>query len=185
MRALVVRAASETCYRRLILFEHDLREPLAVDVAPDLEFRFLDEQDLDAYETLRPGTARQAADRLASGDRCFAAWRDGRLVAVRWLATGSPHVEYLGVQLRLADGEVYHYDTFTDPSERRRGISLASQARLFEALRRDGNRRALRAVLPENRAAVGDATRAGFRPCGRIGYVGLGRWRRAFRTDLN
>ncbi|MDQ3823160.1 MAG: hypothetical protein M3321_07960, partial [Actinomycetota bacterium] len=120
---------------------------------------------------------------LAAGHRCFGAWRAGRLVAVRWLATGAPHVEYLDLDLELADGDVYHYDTFTDPAERRRGISLASQARLFEALREDGHRRALRAVLPENRAAIADAVRAGFRPRGRVGYVKLGPWRRAFRTD--
>ena len=184
-RALVVRVASETCYRRLLLLEHDLREPLEVEVAPDLEFGFLDERHLDAHEALRPGTARQTAERLAAGHRCFGAWRDGRLVAVRWVATGSPHVEYLGLELRLAEGDVYHYDTFTDPGERRRGISLASQARLFDALRREGHRRAVRAVLPENRAAVADAARAAFRPRGRIGYVRLGRWHRAFRTDLN
>jgi GNAT superfamily N-acetyltransferase len=184
-RALVARAASETLYRRLALVERDLAEPLEVDVPSGLEFAYLDERHLGEYEELRPGRGRGAAARLAEGHRCFATWSDGRLVAVRWLATGSPHVEYLGLRLRLAEREVYHYDTFTDPRARRRGISLASQARLFETLHGEGFRSAIRAVLLENRAAVGDAARAGYRPRGRIGYVKLGPWRREFRTDVN
>ena len=165
--------------------ERDLAEPLRLEVGPELGFGFLHEDDLAGYEALRPGSAREAAERLASGHRCFGAWRDGRLVAVRWLATGRPFVEYLDLHLELADGDVYHYDTFTDPAERRRGISLASQARLFDLLRGEGYRRAIRAVLPENGAAVADALRAGFRPRGRVGYVKLGRWRRTFSPDLH
>jgi GNAT superfamily N-acetyltransferase len=184
-RALLVRAASETVYRRLVLTERDLGEPLAAETPPDLVFGFVDERHLEALERLRPGLGHQAAARLASGDRCFATWRGDRLVAVRWVATGSAHVEYLDLRLRLAAGEVYHYDTFTDPAERRRGISLASQARLFETLRGEGQRRVIRALLPENPPAVADARRAGYRPRGRIGYVKLGPWRRVFRTDMN
>ena len=149
-------------------------------MAPDLEFGFLEERHLDAYEAFRPGRGAEAAARLAAGDRCFATWLDGRLASARWLATGSPHVEYLDLALPLAPGDVYHYDTFTDPSLRRRGISAASQARLFSVLREEGFRRAVRAVLPENRAGMRDAERAGYRPTGRIGYVGVGRWRRPF-----
>jgi hypothetical protein len=182
VRALVARAAGETVYRRLALVERDVREPLDVAVPAALTFGYLDERGLGAYEELRPGRSRDAADRLAAGHRCFATWLDGQLVAVRWLATGTPHVEYLDLPLELADGEVYHYDTFTGAAVRRRGISAASQARLFETLHDEGFESSIRAVLPENRAAVADAVRAGYRPLGRIGYVKLGRWRRPFRT---
>jgi hypothetical protein len=185
MRALFARAASETVYRRLLLVERGVREPMAVDVPPGLAFGYLDEHGLDAYEELRPGRGPEAAARLAEGHRCFATWLDGRLVAVRWLATGAPHVEYLDLPLELADGDVYHYDTFTGASVRRRGISAASQARLFEMLSAEGFERSIRAVLPENHPAVADSASAGYRPSGRIGYVKLGRWKRAFRTDLN
>lgn len=183
MRALVVKAAGETVYRRLLLLERDVREPLDVAVPAGLAFGYMGEERVPAYEELRPGLGRQAAARLAAGDRCFATWLDGRLVAVRWLATGSPHVEYVDLPLVLRDGEVYHYDTFTAPAVRRRGISAASQARLFETMREEGFERSVRAVLPENRAAIADAARAGYRPIGRIGYVRLGRRRRTFRTD--
>jgi GNAT superfamily N-acetyltransferase len=182
VRALVARTASVTVYRRLLLVERDLREPLDVDVPPDLEFGYLDRSALDEYEALRPGDGRRAEHRLADGHRCFAARRESRLLAVRWLATGTAQIEYLDLALELAAGEIYHYDTFTDPAERRRGISLASQARLFEELREEGFRFAIRAILPENRPAIRDAARAGYNTRGRIGYVKVGAWRRLFRT---
>jgi GNAT superfamily N-acetyltransferase len=180
VRALVSRAASETVYRRLALVERELENPLDVDVPSGLEFGYLDERELDEYERLRPGERDRAAARLAAGHRCFGTWAAGRLVAVRWLATGSPHVEYLDLFLPLPPDAIYHYDTFTDPLQRRRGISAATHGRLFSVLREEGFRCTVRAVLPENRAAVGDALRAGFRASGHIGYIRLGPWRRPF-----
>jgi RimJ/RimL family protein N-acetyltransferase len=97
------------------------------------------------------------------------------------MATGSATVEYLALTLPLEDGDVYHYDSFTSPAHRRRGLSVVSQARVSEALRREGRRRVVRAVLPENRAAIRDAEKAGFRRAGTIGFVRVGPWRREFR----
>lgn len=180
MRALVARALGETVYRRLMLVERELGDGLLGEVPPELEVGFLDASSLDEYEELRPGRGTEAAARLATGHRCFGTRVDGRLVAVRWLATGSPHVGYLDLRLPLSDDEIYHYDSFTHPEQRRRGLSLSTQAALFALLRDEGFRHVLRAVLPENRAAVGDAAKAGYRPLGRMGYVRLGRWRRTF-----
>jgi GNAT superfamily N-acetyltransferase len=180
-RSLLFRALAETFYRRLLIFELELRDSSAPPASPGLSFGWLEESRLAEYERLRPGRAGQAADRLRAGDRCFGAWLDDELVAVRWIATRAVTIEYLDLPLPLADGEVYHYDSFTSPSHRRRGLSVASQARLGEALRREGRRRIVRAVLPENRPAVRDAEKAGFRRAGRIGFVRLGPWRHEVR----
>jgi hypothetical protein len=182
VRALVARAAAETIYRRLVLLERPCAEPLDVEIPSGLEFGYLDETALDEYEALRPGHRARATERLAAGHRCFATRLDGRLVAVRWLAISRANIEYLDLPLEIPAGAVYHYDTFTDTSVRRRGISAASQARLFEALHAEGFQRAIRAVLPENRAAVADAARAGYRPARRVGYIKLGRKRWTFGT---
>ena len=180
-RALVTKTLGETVYRRLDLVERGLQEDLPPSrEAPELSYSWLDETGLDAYERLRAGSGEQAAARLADGHRCFATWLGDRLVAVRWVATGAPLVEYLGIRLPLAAGEVYHYDTFTDPTLRRRGISAATQGQLFRVLRGEGYVRAVRAVLPENRAAVRDAAATGFEACGKMGFVQLGRRRREF-----
>jgi GNAT superfamily N-acetyltransferase len=180
-RSVVLRALGETVYRRLLLVERDLRSAEPVATAPlGLRFAFLDESGLDEYAAFRPGRRAQAAERLARGDRCFATWLDGRLAAARWLATGSPHIEYLDVRLPLADGEIYHYDTFTDPALRRRGVSTAGHDALLPLLSDEGYRWSVRALLPENRAAFADAARGGYVARGRIGYVRLGPLRREF-----
>jgi GNAT superfamily N-acetyltransferase len=179
-RSVVFRVLGETVYRRLVLVERDLRCAEPVSVPPGLRFDFLDERGLDEYSTLRPGLRTQAAARLASGDRCFATWLDGRLAAVRWLATGSAHIEYLDTRLQLADDEIYHYDTFTGPNVRRRGVSTATHGALVRRLRDEGWRWSVRALLPENRAAAADAARGGYVARGRIGYVRLGRLRHDF-----
>jgi GNAT superfamily N-acetyltransferase len=180
-RPLLFRALAETAYRRLLIFELELGGSPGGAEFPGLSFGWLDESRLAEYERIRPGHAGRAGARLRSGDRCFTTWLDGELVAVRWIATRSATVEYLDLVLPLADGDVYHYDSFTSPSHRRRGLSVASQARLADALRREGRRRIVRAVLPENRAAVRDAEKAGFRRAGRIGFVRLGPWRHEVR----
>lgn len=177
VRPLAFGVLGETVYRRLVVFERDLQ---AVDPATEtagLAFGFLGEERLAEYEALRPGHSARAAARLADGHRCWGTWIDGDLACVRWVATGTPHIEYLDLDLVLEAGEVFAYDTFTAPVHRRRGISAASQRRLGEVLREEGHLRLVRAVLPENRAGFQDAIRGGFRPCGRVGYVGLGRWR--------
>jgi GNAT superfamily N-acetyltransferase len=179
-RALTVAVLGETVYRRLALVERDLAAP-AGRIRADLQFGFLDEGGLDGYDRLRPGQGPQAAARLAAGHRCFATWLNGKLAAVRWLASGSAHIDYLDLRLTLAPGEIYHYDMFTDPSLRRRGISASSQEALFLILREEGYLRIVRAILPENRAAVRDAESTGYRIVGRVGYVRVGSWRRTFR----
>lgn len=178
-RSLVFRVLAETFYRRLLLFEQELdgRERLA-EIPADLSFGWVDESRLVEYEQLRPGGASQAAARLLAGHRCFGTWLEGELVAARWIARGSPPVEYLDLSLSLGEGEVYHYDSFTSPSQRRRGLSVVSQAQLADVLEREGRQRIVRAVLPENRAAVRDAEKAGFRRRGRIGFVRFGPLRR-------
>jgi L-amino acid N-acyltransferase YncA len=176
-RELVSGVLGETFYRRLAVYELDLRvQPR--DAGAALDARFLGPEELHVYEELRPDGADRAQRRLAAGHRCFVAWVDGKLATARWVATAAAHVDYLGLELELAPGEVYSYDSFTAERFRGRGLSTASQARLADVLREEGFGRVLRAVLPENRAGVRDAIAAGFRPRGRIGYVRVGPWRR-------
>jgi ribosomal protein S18 acetylase RimI-like enzyme len=181
-RALVFRALAETFYRRLLVYERalpDLLPPANSD--GELSFGWLDEGGVLEYERLRSGAADQARARLRDGHRCFGTWLDGELIAVRWIATESPRIEYLDLALPLEDGEVYHYDSFTAPGHRRRGVSVASQAELAAILAAEGRTCIVRAVLPENRAAVRDAEKAGYRRRGRIGFVRIGRLRRELR----
>ena len=173
IRSLVARAAGEIAYRRLVLLERDVTIPSSDERPPaDASFGFLEPADLDVYERLRPGGRAQAERRFADGARCFGTWLGEELVACRWIASGSPYIEYLDTALPLRAGEVYHYDSYTASEHRRRGLSTVSQKRLAEQLRREGVERIIRAVLPENRAALGDAAKSGFVVSGRIAVIG-------------
>lgn len=178
-RALALRAAGELGYRRLLLFERETAgEPSGATSELALTFGFLLPAQLDAFELLQPGERARAEQRLARGSRCFATWLEDELVSVRWLAAGTPRIEYLDADLPLEPGELYHHDSFTSPAHRRRSISTVSQDRLSDALRAEAVARLIRAVLPENRAAMRDVARANFREAGRIASFGRGRMRR-------
>lgn len=157
-------------YRRLELVELSLEPPPALRETPiALEYGFLSETD-----------AENARARLERGDRCFVAWADGAVVSSRWISGGRALVEYLDTWLDLRPGEVYLSETFTAPALRGRGVSGAAGTRLAHALADEGCRRILAGVLRENHAGKRAYEKAGYEPVGRIGYVGLGRWRRHF-----
>ena len=159
-------------YRRLELVELSLRPPPALlNTDLDLRFGFLGEVD-DA----------PTQERMARGDRCFAAWAGERVVSSRWIVEERAYVEYLDRWIDLGPGEVYLSETFTDPSHRGHGVSGAAGTRLAAALAEEGKRAIVAGVLRENHAGVRAYEKAGYRRIGRIGYVGLGRWRRAFRS---
>ena len=158
-------------YRRLALVELSLEPPPAILETPvELGYGFVAETDDD-----------DARARLERGDRCFVAWDDGTVVSSRWIAAGRAFVEYLDTWLDLQPGEVFLSETFTVPAMRGRGVSGAAGTRLAQALADEGCRRILAGVLMENQAGRRAYEKAGYEPVGRIGYVGLGRWRRHFR----
>ena len=158
-------------YRRLELVELGLDPPPALRETPlALEYGFLGEtEDEDARA------------RLEHGERCFVAWEAGVIVSSRWIAERRAFVEYLDMWLDLEPGEVFLSETFTVPALRGRGVSGAAGTRLAHALADEGCRRILAGVLQENHAGKRAYEKAGYVRVGRIGYVGLGRWRRHFR----
>jgi RimJ/RimL family protein N-acetyltransferase len=133
------------------------------------------------YGFLSATDDENARARLERGDRCFVAWADGAIVSSRWIAEGRAFVEYLDMWLDLQPGEVFLSETFTVPAMRGHGVSGAAGTRLAQALADEGYRRILAGVLMENHAGKRAYEKAGYEPVGRIGYAGLGRWRRHFR----
>jgi GNAT superfamily N-acetyltransferase len=179
-RQLWFRALGELGYRRQLVTE--LLLPAAgADVAqrPEAEARFLGDAELDAYATLH-GASDEARERFARGDRCFGIWLDGRLVSTRWLATGTARLGYLGREVPLAPGDVYIYETYTEPGHRGRGISGIAGAIVPATLAAEGARRMVGVLEPENTRGIRANEKAGYRIVGKIGYVRLGPWRRDF-----
>jgi hypothetical protein len=91
-------------------------------------------------------------------------------------------IDYLGLAVRLGSGVAYHYDRWTDPRLRGLRIAGGSGVALCEALAAEGIRVVTAAIHPENTPGMANARRAGYEVVGTIGWVGVGRLRRPFRT---
>ena len=183
VRSFWFKLLGEVGYRRLLLLDQPLDHAvpqfsptLPVDIAE------LSRDELGAYLAFRPDTGRAAAlARLAAGQVCFVARCDGRIVAADWIATQPVRLSYLDCMLDMAPGEVCIYDKFILPAYRGHGISNALRTHHLRQLQRAGHRRVVVAVLPENASSLRDILKGGYRPCGIIGRIKVGRWQRHFR----
>lgn len=176
------KVLSECGYRRLLLLERALDQPIA-DFTPALpvDVAMLAESEIDDYLAFRASTAREIADRLRSGQMCFVARHEGRIVATAWVAVHPVLVPFLGCQIEMAAGDAHIYDKYTLPAYRGQGISNAVRTYHLKYLQRAGYRRATGAVLPENASSLRDDTKGGFRTYGILCRIRVGPWQRVFQ----
>jgi ribosomal protein S18 acetylase RimI-like enzyme len=117
---------------------------------------------------------------IAAGAHPLGGYLDGTLVTTRWIAFDATWIEYLHRTLVLAPRDAYAFDSYTHPELRRRRVN-AEMSRFTQGYaRRAGRHVVMGCVLPENRPALAAIRRYGYRATGRIGYTGIGRWRRYF-----
>ena len=173
-RDLFWRAAAVLGYRRLWLYV----QPTSGHAHPGgSDVRAVRESDLAAYRAARPDTPPgEVRRRLRAGDRCSGLWRNGQLVAHRWVSCGWAEVTYLGVTVELGPGVLHHYDVHTIPAERRRYAQSRLTTAMFAEASNEGASAVFFTVLPENRAMRAflpvEATRVGT-----LTSVGFGRHR--------
>jgi ribosomal protein S18 acetylase RimI-like enzyme len=182
-RGLGIRLLGESVYRRAWLLERPLDEPVpAIEPRLPVVIGALGDDECDAYRAFRPETPEaELHRRFRAGDGCFVARHQGRIVCANWWATGSAWNHFLGRTLELEDGEAYVYDSWTLPALRGNALAPALAVALLAHLRAAGYRRVLTVVSPENAANLRARAKSGYRPCGTVGWVGLGPWRRHFR----
>lgn len=182
VRTLWFKILGETVYHRLLLSERRLDEPIPeVRSALPITIGFLGPGDIDAYLLFRPDATRaEFHRRLNSGHRCVGAWYEGRIVQAGWLTLGSAWIGSVGVEIPLAPGDAYTYESYTAPDFRRSDLATTRLAWVMRHLRDAGYRRLLAAVVPENRPGFRTIEKMGYRVVGIAGYVRLGRWRRTF-----
>ena len=178
-RALWRKALAALGVRRLVWLERDLDAEIPVVRARlEVAVRLLEEADLPAYLELRPDAdPAEIRVRLSAGHWCWAAWRDGRILCVRWAGTGRVRIEFLDMELRLGPDEAYSYDLFTHPAHRGAGLSPVGSVEMLRFLRDRGYRRMLVAIAPENHASLRSVEKTGYRRVGWMRSLGLGRWR--------
>lgn len=77
----------------------------------------------------------------------------------------------------MTPGDVYTYDSFTDPSFRGQQIATVRLAAMLRFFREAGYVRLVSIVVPENSGALRPPEKMGYRSFGAIGYVKFGPWR--------
>ena len=182
LRSFWFKLLSQCGYRRLLLVERALDQPIA-DFTPGLpvDVAMLAQGELDEYLVFRPGRrgAKSPID-CAAGQMCFVARHQGRIVAAAWIAMQPVWVPFLGCRIDVDRVR----PTSTTSSRCRRIVATASPTRCatyhLRHLQRAGFRRATGAVLPENVSSLRDDTKGGFRAYGMLGRIKIGRWQRVF-----
>jgi ribosomal protein S18 acetylase RimI-like enzyme len=178
-RSLFFRVLGETVYRRMVLFERPLSDPIPSAAATiPVEVSLLEPSEVDEYAAFHPSLdAAQVRDRLNHGGKCFISRHEGSIVNACWTAEGSVLIDYLGCSIQLAHDEVYVYNNYTSPRFRGCNVSIARAAVMLRHFRELGYRRLIAVVVPENKAAFRSPDKAGYRRMGLIGYIKIGPWR--------
>lgn len=181
-RALWFRVLGEIVYRRMILFERRLEEPLApaaCEVPVAISQLRMDE--VNEYTAFRPDLdPAEIRSRLERGHQCWIARCESALVHAIWVATGSAWIRYVECEIRLAADEAYIYESYTVPACRRLNINAARADVMMRHLRDHSFTRLLALVMPENPAGMQATISAGYRAAGFIGRVNIGPWQRHF-----
>lgn len=196
IRGLAVRVLGRTVYRRLLLLERRVDvEGGEIPMRQVLERVCLRSGEAEEYVAVRveggaegwPGTQGWRGDpavlvrqRLASGAECVLVREEGRIVASCWVLREAAWIGYLGCSLDVGADGVCLFDLHTRRHMRNRGIGRDLVVGIAGRFRTPDVRRLVAAVWPENVASLRSMEAAGFQVVGRIGYVGLGLWRRQF-----
>jgi GNAT superfamily N-acetyltransferase len=141
----------------------------------DLEYRFLSADDMRAAASdTRHELDTSFVPRLESGrDFCFAAFHGTRLANYSWYAIETIEPEHsFGAGLKLPRDTVYLYKAFTVPDYRGKQIHGAALARAAEHFRRRGATQMIAIVDFANRASMRSHMKLGFRPAGRLFWLG-------------
>jgi GNAT superfamily N-acetyltransferase len=178
--ALGFRLLGATVYRRVLLLGTDVAR---VPHAPDARCRWLASGDAAAYARCHPvlpeGEIRQ---RLADGHRCLVLWSSAHEIASgMWVAFGHAHIDYLEMDLPLATGEAYLFQSYTAPAHRGRGYSTTLLLALRDALQQEGFTRTVGCIQPDRAIAYAPLYRGATVPVGYLGWIGIGPWRHTIR----
>lgn len=183
LKSFWFKILGELGYRRMLLFERSLAQPVSEVVAGlPVSVDLLRESEVDDYLALRPDTPRTSiTKRLRLGHQCYVARHEQRIVAACWTATRPVWSEYLECEINLCAGDAYLFDRFTQPSLRGLGIGNAVRMHQLRDLQQAGYRRTISAIVPENKPALRDIAKGGAKPFALVGRFKFGRWHRTFR----
>ena len=167
-----------TFYRRALVFARPIDETIP-ELNPRLKIVItpLRKEELPAYFQLRSDQPSDVIQRrLAQGDRCFAAWHEGRIVHTGWVTTKPRYESYLRRTLSLQPGDIFLYDHYTQPSHRSLGLAQARDVYILHHYREEGYQRSMAIVALENKAAFHPFKAMGYRSIGMFKCLRFGLW---------
>ena len=187
LRSLWFKILGDTVYRRLLLLERPLQDPIPeVTARVPVEISLLQKTQIAEYLEFRAeANESEVQSQLDAGHWCFVARYQGRIVSARWATAGRVWIDYLSSEFRLAADEVYIYDAFTRPDFRGQAISPVTSAEMLRYFRIAGYRHTVATISPENQANLRAVAKTGYRPYGLIGYIKIGPWKRHFHRVKN
>lgn len=183
------RRVLTTFYRRLYFITRDLAKPVPpLKSRLAVENRLLKEEEIPEYRAFRPDQGTGIiASRLEAGHLCYASWYRGRIVDTSWCATGRGPVDYLGRNIVIGDGDVFIFDSYTNPRFRGFNLFMAKFSHVFQTSADLGYRRNTGVVAVENRTSATVLMRLGCEVAGLYSSAGLGPyrfiWRKSFTNE--
>jgi GNAT superfamily N-acetyltransferase len=162
----------ETVLVMAVVLDEPWRErPPTVPDRPALTFRWLDGDSLDVLRAPDLGYEDQATldrslGRLERGDECLVGLVDGEPVTYMWLTHGVREV--VGDELKLSEGQVWIYKSFTHPAWRRQGLTQLLGRHALERCMAQGDRVGFVDMVEVNRPSVAAFRGIGFRTLGRF-----------------
>lgn len=182
VRSLWIKILAHTFYRRLILIECPINQPI-IPIKSELSvtFSLLGGDDLKDYIFFSPESDPfEILSRLDAGHVCFLLRYKGNIVHASWASFQSAWIDYLGRDFILAEDEVYNYGTLTAPEFRGFNLSAFRSSQMQLYFHDAGYRRIIAAIFPTNKEALHSAKKAGYHIFGSMGYVKLGKWKYNF-----
>lgn len=182
LKSLWFKLLGETVYRRVVLVERILDEPMHPMASKiPVTIKLMERSDVGEYCKFRPDADEpDVQQRLDSGHWCFIARHQGRIVHTCWAASQVFWFNYLSYEIQLASDEALIYDSYTDPSYRGLNIAGARSLKVMRFFHRAGFRRLLGVVIPENQPSVRIVQKSGYRPIGTLGFLKIGPIRKDF-----
>ena len=165
---LICRALERLGWGRAGIYVGDLDEVGGAHegaIPPTVEVFQLRADDASAYQAFRaePAAAATLAERLRERHRCFAARRNGEIVAAIWVAVGPARVRHVRREFRPAPTEIYLFDALTVARCRGKHLQVALVTAIAATYRARGYRTAVMVIAPHNRSSRQCFERTGFR----------------------
>lgn len=182
LRAFWFKLLGETVYRRMDLIEKSFSSESTYPVSADgLDVSLLAPSEVDELLEFRNYAGRdETLERLERGYLCFVVRDQGQIIHNAWVATGRVRIDYLACEFEIARDSLYIFEVYTAPQHRGRSVSSVRFQFLEQYGLKQGYKRVIAIVWPENPPVYRAFEKAGYSIVGRAGYVGASRFRKYF-----